>query len=99
MEKWLYIMFIERGKTYNRINKEMVIKHVEFVRNLDDNGKLELCGPFKGWPGMGGMIILRAESYEEADALCKTEPFVAEGYATYKLRALRVGNRENNYLL
>ena len=92
-------MFIERGKTYNRINKEMVLKHVEYVKNLDDSGKLVLCGPFKGYKGVAGMIVLRAESYEEADALCKTEPFVAEDYATYKLYALQEGNRENNYLL
>ena len=99
MDKWLYVMFIERGKNYNKINGELVKRHVAFIRELDDSGKLELCGPFKGYPGVAGMVILRAESYEEADAICRTEPFVAEGYATYKLRALRVGDRENNYLL
>jgi len=99
MEKWVYVMFIERGKTYNRINREMVVKHVDFIRNLDDEGKLVLCGPFKGYPGVAGMVILKADSFEEADALCRTEPFVANGYATYKLRALKVGDRENNYLL
>ena len=98
-DKWLYVMFIERGKTYNKINGEMVGKHVDFIRNLDDAGMLVLCGPFKGWPGMGGMIVLRADSYEQADEICKTEPFVAEGYATYKLRTMQPGNRENNYLL
>ena len=99
MEKSLYVMFIERGKTYNKINKAMVEKHVENIRKLDDGGKLESCGVFKGYPGVAGMIILRAESYEEADELCKAEPLVVEGYATYKLYAWKVGNRENNYLL
>ncbi|MCL1797684.1 MAG: YciI family protein [Eggerthellaceae bacterium] len=99
MKNWQYVMLIERGKTYNKINKEMVIKHVDFMRKLDDDGKLEFCGAFKGFPGMGGMIILKTESYEEADALCKTEPFVEQGYATYKLYAIQPGNRENNYLL
>ena len=99
MDKWVYVMFIERGKNYNRINREMVVRHVDFIKDLDDGGKLVLCGPFKGYPGMAGMIILKTESFEEADALCRTEPFVANGYATYKLRALKVGDRENNYLL
>jgi len=99
MEEWLYVMFIERGKTYNKINREMVVKHVDFIRALDDGGKLVLCGPFKGYPGVAGMVILRAESYGEADAICKAEPFVSGGYATYKLRMLQPGNRENNYLL
>ena len=99
MDKLLYVMFIQRGKTYNKINRAMVERHVENIRKLDDDGHLALCGPLKGFPGVAGMVILKAESYEEADALCKLEPFVVEGYATYKLHTLQVGDRENNYLL
>ena len=94
-----YVMIIERGKTYNKINKAMVIKHVEFIKNLDDRGLLILCGPLKGYPGVAGMIIFKAESVTEAKNICKSEPFVAEGYAKYKLVTMKVGNRENNYLL
>jgi len=92
-------MLIERGKTYNKINKEMVLKHVEHIKKLDDEGKLLLCGPTKGYPGVAGMVIFKAESYEEAEAICMSEPFVAEGYATFKLFSMRLGNKENNYLL
>ena len=92
-------MLIERGKTYNRINKAMVLKHVEHIKKLDDDGRLVLSGATKGYPGVAGMVILEAESYEEAEAFCKSEPFVTEGYATYKLYSMRVGNKENNYLL
>jgi len=99
MKEYLYVMFIERGKTYNKINGELVRQHVDFIRALDDAGKVALCGAFRGYPGVAGMIVLRTESLEEADALCKTEPFVAGGYATYKLRVLQPGTRENNYLL
>ena len=99
MEKWLYVMFIERGKAYNKATKAVITRHVEHIRKLDDNGKLALCGPFKGYPGIAGMVILKTESYEEADAICQSEPLVAEGYATYKLRALQVADRDNNYLL
>ena len=99
MEKLLYVMVIERGKLYNKINKEMVLKHVDFIKNLDNNKKLVLCGPLKGYPGVAGMIIFKAENDKEAKALCKSEPFVAGGYATFKLCTLRVGDRENNYLL
>lgn len=99
MEKWLYVMFIERGKTYNKMTKAVVTEHVERLRRLDDEGRMELCGVFKGYPGVAGMVILRAESLEEAEELCKQEPLVLGGYATYKLRALRVAEKENNYLL
>ena len=99
MEKYLYVMFIERGKAYNRITKAVVERHVENIRALDESGKIELCGPLKGYPGVAGMVIFKTDSLEEAEELCKQEPFVVEGYATYKLRTLQVCNRENNYLL
>ena len=98
-EKWLYVMFIEKGKSYNKLNKAMIAKHVEHIQKLDDSGKLSLCGAFKGYPGIAGMVILKTQSYEEADEICKSEPLVAEGYATYRLVALQEANRENGYLL
>ena len=99
MEKWLYVMFIEKTKTYNRLTKAAVERHVANIRALDDEGHLELCGVFKGYPGVAGMYIMRADSYEEAEELCRREPLVLEGFATYKLKALQVADRENNYLL
>lgn len=41
----------------------------------------------KGYPGVAGMYILKTASFEEAEELCKQEPLVLEGYATYKLHA------------
>ena len=99
MEMLTYVMLIERGKTYNKINKAMVIKHVENIKKLDDSGKLVLAGATKGYPGVAGMVIFQAESFQQAETICKSEPFVIEGYATYKLFSMQVGNRDNNYLL
>ncbi|MDL2229082.1 YciI family protein [Treponema sp. OttesenSCG-928-L16] len=99
MEKWLYVMFIERGKTYNRLTKEVITRHVDNLRALDEAGKIELVGAFKGYPGVAGMVIFKTKTREEAEAFCKKEPLVAEGYATYKLRDMQPANRENNYLL
>jgi uncharacterized protein YciI len=77
----------------------MVLKHVEYIKKLDDNDQLILCGLLKGYPGVAGIVIFKADSHEEAKANCNSVPFVAEGYATYKLSTLEVGNRDNNYLL
>jgi YCII-related domain. len=99
MEKWLYIMQLEKTKTYNKITKVVVAEHVENLRALDENGHIELCGVYKGYPNVAGMFVIKAESYEEADAICKAEPLVVLGHATYKLHALRVADKENNYLL
>jgi len=99
MENLLFVMLLEKTKTYKRMNKAAVLRHVDNIKQLDDEGKLELCGVLRKVPGYAGMVILRAASYEEAEELCKREPLVINGYATYKLMSLQVGNRENNYLL
>ena len=99
MEKWLYVMFIEKTKSNNRLTKAAVERHVAKLKSLDEAGRIEHAGVFKGYPGVAGMYILRAESYEEAEAICKTEPLVVEGFASYELKALQVADKENNYLL
>ena len=99
MEKWLYVMTIKKGKTYNKVTKAVIVRHVENLKRLDEEGKIALCGPFKGYPGVAGMVIFKTKSLEEADALCKLEPLVAEGYATYTLASLQIADKENNYLL
>lgn len=99
MEKWLYVMMIKKGKSYNKVTKTVITRHVENLKKQDADGKIALCGPFKGYPGVAGMVIFKTQSYEEADALCKLEPLVAEGFATYTLAALQVADKENNYLL
>ena len=53
-----------------------MIEHVESIRKLDDEGKLEIWGAFKGYPGMADMYILKTESREEAEEICKSEPLV-----------------------
>ena len=99
MEKLMYMVMLEKSKTYNKMTKKVVTEHVENIRRLDDEGKLEICGVFKGYPGMAGMYILKTDSREEAEALCDREPLVMGGYAACKLVALQVADRENNYLL
>ena len=69
MEQWLYVMFIEKTKTYNRLTKAAVERHVENLRQLDDAGHIALAGVFKGYSGVAGMYILKADSLEEAEAL------------------------------
>ena len=99
MENPLYLVMLEKSKTYNRMTKKIVTEHVENLRRLDDEGRLVFCGVLKGWPGMAGMYILNAASKEEAEALCAQEPLVAGGYASYRLAAVQAANREHPYLL
>ncbi|MEG0659064.1 MAG: hypothetical protein RR443_00795 [Anaerorhabdus sp.] len=99
MDKSLYVMIIEKGKTYNKLTKAVIERHVANIKRLDDSEILEICGVFKSYPGVAGMYIIRANSYEDAEEICKKEPLVLEGYATYKLKEFIVANRDSNYLL
>lgn len=63
MEKWLYVMMIKKGKTYNKVTKAVIERHVENLRKLDAEGKIALCGPFKGYPGVAGMVIFKTADY------------------------------------
>jgi len=97
MVECLYVMLIEKSKSYN---KTVITRHIEHLRKLDDNAKLVLCGPFKDdCSDISGIVIFKAESYEEAEEICKSDPFVVEGYAMYKLTTLQVANKDNDYLL
>ena len=70
MEKMMYLMMIAKSKTYRKMTKQAVTEHVANIRKLDDEGKLEICGVFHGYPGMAGMYILKTDSREEAEEIC-----------------------------
>jgi uncharacterized protein YciI len=98
MNEWVYVMMIKKTKEYRRLNKAGVIEHVENLRSLDEEDHIELAGAFKGYPGMAGMFVFKAASYEEAEALCQKEPLVVLGYATYELHRLQLATKEKNYI-
>lgn len=65
MEKWLYVMMIKKGKTYNKVTKAVITRHVENLRKLDAEGKIELCGrlrairALRGWLSFGQKAMRR----------------------------------------
>lgn len=99
MQTFLYVMLIKRGKTYNKVTRAAIERHVENLRQLDQAGHLHTSGVLKRFPGVAGLVILAAKSREEAEALCQREPLVAEGYASYDLYDFQEANQDNNYLL
>jgi uncharacterized protein YciI len=79
------------------LNKELVESHVEHLKELKNQGKLVLCGPFTDYPG--GMVIFTAENLEEATRIAQSDPFISSGCKSYTIRTLEIANEENNYLL
>lgn len=89
-----YVYLMQNQKP---LNKEIISKHVEYLRALNKQGKLILCGPFTDHPG--GMVVYEAVDRNEAENIAKSDPFIASGYKSYELRAIELANEENNYLL
>jgi uncharacterized protein YciI len=79
------------------LNKELVESHVEHLKELKNQGKLVLCGPFTDYPG--GMVIFTAENLEKATRIAQSDPFISSGCKSYTIRTLEIANEENNYLL
>ena len=82
MEQLMYMMMIQKSKTYNKMTKQVVMEHVENIRRLDDSGKLEICGVFQGYPGMAGMYIIETKSGGVEERNCNTRERGVGGDAT-----------------
>ncbi len=91
--KRFVILLSHTGKPFT----ETVIRaHVQHLRQLDQEGKLILCGPFLDHKG--GMVILKAMSHEEALAIAAQDPFVVQGFETCEVRTWQLSCEENNHL-
>jgi uncharacterized protein YciI len=59
--------------------------HREYLRSLQEQGKLAASGPFVD--GSGALIIYEAESPEQAEALLTSDPFYEAGvFAAWVIR-------------
>jgi uncharacterized protein len=90
-----YIILL--SKVANTKDTETLIRdHVSFLRKLQDQNQLILCGPFSDYSG--GMIIINAKSKNEAIAIAESDPFVSAGNRSYEVRTWNISCEENNHL-
>lgn len=65
-------------------NQQIRPAHLEYIDDLYKQGKVVMAGPFTD--KKGGMVIYKADSYDEALKLAEADPVVAEGARTLELR-------------
>ncbi len=65
-------------------NAEVRPAHLEYLNKLFLQGKVVMAGPFTD--KRGGMVIYKADSWEEAKSLAEADPAVTEGARTLELR-------------
>lgn len=66
------------------------------LARLEDEGLLDLCGPFTDQ--QGGMVILRGVDAARAQAIMAADPFVASGAEEGMLRELRLSSWDNRHM-
>jgi uncharacterized protein YciI len=74
---------------------EIVGRHAAHLAQLDSEGKLVLAGPIP--ERLGGLIVLRTRSLDEARAIAEEDPLVRGQFQTYEVGTWLMSNRENNY--
>jgi uncharacterized protein len=87
--KW-YVLVILRTGTGNVQNPEerqkLFAGHFENMRNLSEQGKLVLAGPFgQNSNAFRGLFILNTQSEEEARELLQSDPTIREGIFSAEL--------------
>jgi len=90
--EYLYLMH-----NIKRLNQEVILEHVKFLRWLKVENKLILCGPFSDYPG--GMVVFMANDKEEAISIIEKDPYIKYGYKSFELRTITLANEANNYLV
>jgi uncharacterized protein YciI len=90
-------VFLSLFENLARPTPEAIEKHVAYLRDLDDRGRLLVCGPFRA--GDRGIVCFMAATDEEADRIAREDPFVVLGFKRYRLHEVERATRENGYLL
>ena len=63
-------------------------RHVAYMRSLFDQGRMPMGGPFLD--DSGGMMLLEADSLDEATAVARADPTVGEGLLCVDVRQWRL---------
>ncbi len=72
---------------------DKLLEHLAWLINLEKAGKILASGPTSdrdGRPGIG-LTILRAEGFDEAHNIARTDPFIISGVAKYDVAQWQVG--------
>ncbi len=87
-----------RNKDKGHLTEELLQRHITYLQQLDQDGKLVLCGPFAS--NADAIQILRAPTIEEATAWIEADPFIAEQYyQSYELNEMIEANASNHWLV
>lgn len=92
LNKKLYIIFSEPVESSG--NRDAVKQeHYAYQFSLEERGILFAAGPFLGpddKPMGPGMIIVRAKTLDEAQAIADNDPYHKNGFRKYRIQPWRI---------
>ncbi|RKZ18783.1 hypothetical protein DRQ50_03460 [bacterium] len=91
-----YVIMLEPAPGADKRTKELIRAHVSYLKELDLQGTLVLAGPFVD--RAGGMLIIRADSMDEARTIADRDPFVTAGDSVAEVRGWLLSCAGNNHL-
>ncbi|RKD21032.1 hypothetical protein BEP19_15235 [Ammoniphilus oxalaticus] len=65
------------------INQKYRPQHLAYLENLEKGGKIHIRGPLAG--GAGGLVIYKADSFEEAKEVAENDPYIIHGVRRLEL--------------
>ncbi|HEX7784415.1 MAG TPA: YciI family protein [Sphingobium sp.] len=71
----------------------VVLEHFEWLVSCEKNGSILITGALFDRDGkqLDGLTVIRANSWEEAEAIAATDPFVANGGVEFEIQRWRLG--------
>lgn len=83
----MYVIDIHYTASLDRID-DALERHRAYLQPLLDRGVFIAAGPKV--PRDGGMILAARIDRDELEAILKTDPFVTDGLATYRVTEFRI---------
>jgi uncharacterized protein YciI len=91
----IYYAVILQPVASRELTREVIAKHAQHLRELDEDGTLVLAGPFTDDPS--GLLVLRSKNKDEIKSIMDQDPLIREGFRTFAVRTWLMANRKNNY--
>ncbi len=79
------------------LTDDMLNKHIYFLKKLQSDNRLSICGPFTD--NQGAVLVIMADSFMEAEKIINQDPFINQKYyEKYIIHEFMTANAENNWL-
>lgn len=92
-----YFLILFSSKQPSLLNDTLLKMHIDFLKKLRTEGYLLICGPFTD--NKGAVLIIQADSREDAEVKVKDDPFIKTKYYNhFVIHEFMAAGDENNWL-